>query len=267
MLPAAMEALTDPCLPESWNVYGAYAGLFAMLAVLAMQLIEYIAHERYRSVTLPGASPVTNDTTDECDKYDAVPISASTTTQRRSSDAEVCEAAGHQHGVGFQDEAQRHKVSTYLLEFGIALHSVLIGVALGVTTESFIVLLIALSFHQFFEGMALGAQIARVERMSLLSAISMVAFFAVTTPIGIGIGIGIHSQTYNPKSVAALLVNGILDSVSAGILIYVALVNLITAEMGVHASSFHVLKTRMKVLYFVSLYAGAGAMALIGRWA
>ena len=266
MLPVAMRALTDPCLPDSWNVYGAYAGLFAMLAVLAMQLIEYIAHERYRSVTRPAASPVTNRAIDECDKHDAAQIKRST-SQHPLSSVEMCEAPGHQHGVGFHDEAHRHKVSTYLLEFGIALHSVLIGVTLGVTTESFVVLLIALSFHQFFEGMALGAQIVRVERMSLLSAILMIVFFAVTTPIGIAIGIGIHAHTYNPKSVSSLLVNGILDSVSAGILIYVALVNLITAEMGVGAHSFHGLKTRLKVLYFVALYAGAGAMALLGRWA
>ncbi len=27
MLPSAMESLTDPCLSDDWNAYGAYAGL------------------------------------------------------------------------------------------------------------------------------------------------------------------------------------------------------------------------------------------------
>jgi hypothetical protein len=36
--------------------------------------------------------------------------------------------------------------------------------------------------------MALGAQIARLDRISLRSALLMVLFFAVTTPVGIGIG-------------------------------------------------------------------------------
>jgi solute carrier family 39 (zinc transporter), member 1/2/3 len=259
MLPAAMAAMTDPCLPESWHDYEAFAGLFAMAAALAMQLIEFIAHQRYRSAKTSALSPNRDRLPHVSHSNDEVQITI--------HPVEVCESSGHQHGVAFQDDAQRHKVSTYLLEFGIALHSILIGVTLGVTTDSFVALLIALSFHQFFEGMALGAQIARVERMSLMSAIFMVLFFAITTPIGIAIGIGIHSRAYNPKSVAALLVNGILDSVSAGILIYMALVNLITAEMGVGASTFHALKTRLKVLYFVALYLGAGAMALIGRWA
>ena len=259
MLPGAMEALTDPCLPDSWNVYGAYAGLFAMIAALAMQLIEFLAHQKYHNVGPLPAVPANNEQAKVSGSNDDVQITI--------PQVEVCATGGHEHGVGFHDEAHRHKVSTYLLEFGIALHSVLIGVALGSNVNEFIALFIALSFHQFFEGMALGAQIVRVERMSLLSAILMIVFFALTTPIGIAIGIGIHAHTYNPKSVSSLLVNGILDSVSAGILIYVALVNLITAEMGVGAHSFHGLKTRLKVLYFVALYAGAGAMAVVGRWA
>ena len=261
MLPAATEALTDPCLPEAWKEYDAFAGLFAMLAALAMQLIEFIAHERFQKEQRPCTSSVT----EEVEKQSSGTMHI-TVNSRLSTSNDACDHAGHQHGLAFQNEAQRHKISTYLLEFGIALHSVLIGVALGVTNDTFIVLLVALSFHQFFEGMALGAQIARVERMSLCSAITMVLTFALTTPIGIAIGIGVHLRAYNPKSVASLLINGILDSISAGILIYVALVNLITAEMGVSARAFHLLRTPLKIWYFVALYAGAGVMGGLGRW-
>ena len=263
MLTAAMEALTDSCLSESWNVYGAYAGLFAMLAALAMHLIEFLAHARYHT---PAHSVRTNN------QIETIKIreGGSRTISRVGvlpMPTPVPEASGHQHGLIFQDDAQRHKVSTYLLEFGIALHSVLIGVALGTNTNEFVALFIALCFHQFFEGMALGAQIARLQRVSFLKAMLMVLFFAVTTPIGVAIGIGIHSGTYNPKSVASLLVNGILDSLSAGILIYVALVNLIAAEISVNAPDFIGLKKRLKFLYFLALYLGAGAMAVVGRWA
>lgn len=48
-----------------------------------------------------------------------------------------------------------------LLEMGILFHSVFIGMALSVTGGSgFIVLLIAIVFHQTFEGLALGSRIA-----------------------------------------------------------------------------------------------------------
>jgi zinc transporter 1/2/3 len=159
------------------------------------------------------------------------------------------------------------KISTYFLEFGVALHSVLIGVALGTTdSSSFVALFIALCFHQFFEGIVLGAQIERLDNKSLVSAIVMIIFFALTTPVGIAIGIAIHSGTYNQKSVAALIVNGVLDSGSAAILIYVALINLMAGEMGIQAHAFFLLENRFKVLYFAALYFGAVAMAVIGRW-
>ncbi|CAF3931234.1 unnamed protein product [Rotaria sp. Silwood2] len=370
ILPDAMETLTDPCLPDTWNVYGAYAGLFAMLAVLGMQLIEFLAHQRFRSTKHGHAHITTKDSINELTKQESedndatvestdikqIPneIVESVSTEHKNdkikkprkknhvhdkienikqtdneteelekvvhveyigkpkkktethdhndesinmkkvpsktevsdimnqnstivieippieanfSSTDHCESSGHCHGAIFQDDGEQNKISAYLLEFGIALHSVLIGLTLGTATESFVALFIALSFHQFFEAIALGAQIARSNRISIKSAIFMVIFFSFTTPVGIAIGIGIHSGTYNPKSVTSLLVTGTLDSLSAGILIYVALVNLITADMGPHALEFHSLSKRLKFLYFAALYLGVAAMAVIGRWA
>ncbi|CAF3686432.1 unnamed protein product [Rotaria socialis] len=266
MLPPAMEALTHPCLPDSWNVYSAYAGLFAMLAALVMQFIEFSAHQRYQS----RVQPIFNNKNGESKNQENIEMDCSVSrngTISAQCDNTINHHHHHHHGAAFHDDNQSNKISTYLLEFGIALHSILIGVTLGATSESFVALFIALGFHQFFEAIALGAQIARLDRISLQSIILMVVVFVLTTPVGIAIGIGIHFTAYNPDSVAALLINGILDSVSAGILIYVALVNLITAEMGPGARSFHSLSKRLKLLYFVSLYAGVAAMAVVGRWA
>lgn len=248
MLPEGMESLTDCHLPDWWTVYGAYGTLFAMSAALIMQLIEFIAHQQYRSTKQDESYPLLAE---------------------RNGGHHTDYGAGHNHahGMAFQNEAATQKISTYLLEFGIALHSVLIGLTLGTTTDSFVALFIALSFHQFFEALALGAQIARLENLRLRSAIFMVIFFTLTTPIGIVVGIIIHDQTYEEDSIPSLLVNGILESVSAGILIYVALVNLINAEMGPGAHSFHELSKKLKFLYFLSLYAGVAAMAVVGRWA
>lgn len=60
----------------------------------------------------------------------------------------------HSHLLGLElpSDAQK-RISTYILEAGVAAHSVIIGVTLGVSSGSeFIGLLIALLFHQFFEG-------------------------------------------------------------------------------------------------------------------
>ncbi|CAF0982924.1 unnamed protein product [Rotaria sordida] len=272
MLPPAMELLTSPCLPESWNVYSAYAGLFAMLAILAMQLIEFIAHERHP----PKIDPISNGQNEEPKMQKQVEMETSIAVVVNTP-VEISKPKHHHdhdhhhhhhhHGISLQNDPQTDKISAYLLEFGIALHSVLIGVALGTASESFIALFIALCFHQFFESIALGAQFARLDRLPLRSIILMVIFFVFTTPVGIAIGIGIHSGTYNPNSIAALLVNGILEAISGGILIYVALINLITAEMGANAKEFHLLSKKLKLLYFIALYAGVAAMSIIGIWA
>lgn len=47
--------------------------------------------------------------------------------------------------------------------------------------------------------------------------------YGLTTPIGIAAGLGVRTS-YNPGSTTASIVSGILDSLSAGILIYTGLV-------------------------------------------
>lgn len=63
--------------------------------------------------------------------------------------------------------------------------------------------------------------------MALADARSSMQFI---TPIGIAIGMGVHAG-YNPNSGAALLSIGVLDSVSAGILIYAGLVEMLAHDV------------------------------------
>lgn len=85
------------------------------------------------------------------------------------------------------------------------------------------------------------------------------------TPSGIAIGLGIRSS-YNPNSTTAVVTVGILDSFSAGVLLYNAFVDLIAMEMN-HNPSFRRKNLFTKVWCFLSLYIGAFAMALVGLWA
>ena len=55
-------------------------------------------------------------------------------------------------------------------------------------------------------------------------------FFALSTPSGVALGLGIKS-TYNDNSPAALGVAGVFDSVSTGILIYMALVRMLNLRV------------------------------------
>ncbi|EFN50937.1 hypothetical protein CHLNCDRAFT_141589 [Chlorella variabilis] len=156
-------------------------------------------------------------------------------------------------------------IGLYLAEAGIIFHSVMIGLTLGVTSGTgFKTLLVALSFHQFFEGFAIGS--AAVDSgLSAREAGAMGLAFSVTTPAGIAIGIAVR-ESFNRNAAAALLASGICDALSAGILIYTVLCELITPMM-TDSRWLRSQRWPLQVAAFLSFYAGAGAMAAVGKFA
>ena len=88
--------------------------------------------------------------------------------------------------------------------------------------------------------------------------------YGFTTPIAIAIGLGLQT-TYNPGSYTANVVSGVLDSMSAGILIYTGLVELLARDF-----LFNPMRTKdNKRLAFmiICVLAGTALMALLGKWA
>lgn len=160
----------------------------------------------------------------------------------------------------------RQQIAAFLiLEFGIIFHSVIIGLNLGVTGDEFATLYPVLVFHQSFEGLGIGARMSAIPfgRYKWLPWVLCLAY-GLTTPVSIAIGLGV-TTTYNPDSKTALIVQGVLDAVSAGILIYSALVELLARDFLFDPCRT---KRRAQLLYMVvCMLLGAGIMALIGKWA
>lgn len=270
MLQPANEALTSPCLPESWNnSYEAFAYLFCVLAILLMHAIDYGTRQwQCRMGNMVDETPQLQQ--DPCCNIDrALDLEASLQEQGAPAHSNEKEpslkADDDDHDDHDHHNALGKATAVYLMEAGIVFHSVVIGITLGVTTgSSFTTLLIVLSFHQFFEGFAIGftAVDARLNKLRL-ALVGIV--YALTTPIGVAIGIGIRT-TYNENSDDALFVQGTFDSISAGILIYVALVQLITPQFTTNRWLARQ-AWWVKLLSFASLYAGVAVMALIGKWA
>ncbi|CDY12221.1 hypothetical protein HID58_059387 [Brassica napus] len=156
------------------------------------------------------------------------------------------------------------KPSHVVLELGIIVHSVVIGISLGASQspEAAKALFIALMFHQCFEGLGLGGCIAQ-GKFKCLSVTIMSTFFAVTTPIGIVVGMGI-SDTYDESSPTALIVQGVLNAASAGILIYMSLVDLLAADF-MHPKMQS--NTGLQIMAHIALLLGAGLMSLLAKWA
>ncbi|KAE9351114.1 hypothetical protein PF008_g6114 [Phytophthora fragariae] len=158
----------------------------------------------------------------------------------------------------------RRKVATIIFEAGVIFHSVIVGLDLGVTTgPKFNTLLTALSFHQFFEGVAIGSAADTTTKSK--TKLFMINFaFAITTPIGQAIGIGVRS-TYDSESTTALWVQGVFDCVAGGILLYTGLVELLTYNMTTN-QKFLSRSTLQRYALYACLWSGAGLMALIGKW-
>ena len=151
------------------------------------------------------------------------------------------------------------------LEASILVHSVIIGITLGVMGEDdFSPFLIAICFHQFFEGGALGALIAGA-KFPPTSKLVLTIMYPLTTPIGMAIGIGVRN-TYNSRSAASIVVVGILESMSSGLLMYNTYAELMSSEIN-HNPKFHAKSVSMRTWSLVAMYLGAAAMAVIGLWA
>jgi len=99
-----------------------------------------------------------------------------------------------------------------LLEGGILFHSVFVGMTVSITIEGFIILLIAILFHQMFEGLGLGSRIAAVPypKGSIRPWVLVVAF-GTTAPIGQAIGL-ITRNTYDPNSAFGLIIVGVFNA-------------------------------------------------------
>lgn len=101
---------------------------------------------------------------------------------------------------------------------------------------------------------------------SLGTTAYMCFMFAVTTPMGIVLGMIVFSVTgYDDSSPNALIMEGLLGSLSSGILIYMALVDLIALDffhnklMSSHAF--------LKKASFIALVLGSTSMSILALWA
>lgn len=173
---------------------------------------------------------------------------------------------GHHHGpkspIG--EQLLRYRVVAMVLELGIVVHSIVIGLGVGASNDVCTIkpLVAALCFHQMFEGMGLGGCILQAEYKPLKKAL-MVFFFSITTPFGIALGIGL-AKTYKENSPSALITVGLLNASSAGLLIYMALVDLLAADfMGPKLQG----SIKLQIKSFAAVLLGAGGMSLMAKWA
>ncbi|KAL6546231.1 Fe(2) transport protein 1-like [Orobanche minor] len=252
VLPDSFDDLTSECLPENpWKKFP-FTTFVAMLSAVLTLMVDSYVMSYFRKHHLNGGD---NKNT----KIDRVELEA--------------QDLAHFHGFGgatdvLDDSAAaqllRYRVVAQILELGIVVHSVVIGLSLGASDNPCTIrpLVAALCFHQLFEGMGLGGCILQAEYGTRMKAM-MVFFFSGTTPFGIALGIGL-SKVYSENSPTALIVVGLLNACSAGLLNYMALVDLLATEfMGSKLQN----SMRLQTLAYIAVLLGAGGMSLMAMWA
>ncbi|CAD6259648.1 unnamed protein product [Miscanthus lutarioriparius] len=266
ILPAAFDGLTSPCLYKGGsggNIFP-FAGLIAMSAAMATMVIDSLAAGYYRRSHFKKARPIDNLEIHE------QPGDEERTGHAQHVHVHTHATHGHSHGeadvISSPEEASiadtiRHRV---VLELGILVHSVIIGVSLGASVRPSTIrpLVGALSFHQFFEGIGLGGCIVQAN-FKLRATIMMAIFFSLTAPIGIALGIAI-SSSYNGHSTTAFIVEGVFNSASAGILIYMSLVDLLATDFNKPKLQTN---TKLQLMTYLALFLGAGMMSMLAIWA
>ncbi|PQE25093.1 plasma membrane low affinity zinc ion protein [Rutstroemia sp. NJR-2017a BVV2] len=175
---------------------------------------------------------------------------------------------GHQREhVIDDDHFAAQMTAIFILEFGVIFHSIFIGLTLAVTGSEFNVLYIVLVFHQTFEGLGLGSRLATAQwpKSKRWLPWALGSAYGITTPIAIAIGLGVRT-TFTPGSQKTMIINGVFDAISAGILIYTGLVELMAHEFMFNPE---MRKASMKMMLFAfgCMCLGAGLMALLGKWA
>ncbi|MBA0606850.1 hypothetical protein Godav_019252 [Gossypium davidsonii] len=233
ILPDAFESLTSSCLKESspWGKFP-FSGFIAMMSAIGTLMIDAFATGYYERQHLSKHKHV------------------NAADEEHAGHVHVHTHATHGHAHGSASPSQE------LVLPGI------IRQRASQSPDTIRPLVAALSFHQFFEGMGLGGCISQAQFKSVSVAI-MGTFFSLTTPLGIAIGIGI-SSFYRDNSPTGLIVDGVFNSASAGILIYMALVDLLAADfMNPRLQS----NVRLQIGVNLSLLLGTACMSVLAKWA
>jgi len=283
LLAPACDALTDPCLTGPITQYDWAEGI-ALMTIFVLFFTELMAmrystfghshdhgdshshhsrrssHSHHSTSTIPAALPLPVRTTSDASGHTPGNDHLGHTREHIDHDLEINKDKP-------TEDFTAQMTAIFILEFGVIFHSIFVGLTLAVSGAEFATLYVVLVFHQTFEGLGLGSRLAATPwpKSRKNTPYWLALAYAFSTPLALAVGLGVRNS-YIPGSQTALIVNGVFDSISAGILIYTGLVELMAHEF---MFSEVMRKARLRVVLsaFGVMCLGAGLMALLGKWA
>ncbi|XP_064608307.1 zinc transporter ZIP1-like [Liolophura sinensis] len=149
------------------------------------------------------------------------------------------ESHDHSHDHSFVTEAQDHSTfRSLLLLLALSLHSVFEGLAVGLQQKAVDVLAVfaALALHKCVLSFSLGLSLVQSE-LSNGGIIRSVVLFSLSSPLGIGIGLCITDLS---NTNATHLAEGILQGIACGTFLYVTFFEMLPHEF--HSSDDRLMK-------------------------
>ncbi|KAJ0809379.1 putative zinc/iron permease [Helianthus annuus] len=264
VLPDAYDALAD-CQVSShhpWKDFP-FSGLITLIGVLTALLVDLTATSHVDGYSHGHAHGGGNKETTGYTR-----LGEDEEMKKTVVEIETLEVEEERRRVKEEEMVKlKQRMVSQVLEIGIIFHSVIIGVTMGMSQNQCTIkpLVAALAFHQIFEGMGLGGCIAQAG-FKFGTTAYMCIMFSVTTPMGIALGMILFSMTgYDDSNPNALIMEGLLGSLSSGILIYMGLVDLIALDF--FHNKLMSSETWLKKISFVALVLGSTSMSILALWA
>jgi len=245
--------------------YEATTSAVVMAGLFVAFLVEYLGYRFVKSRSTRGSSEEGSTIVAAADKH----------THGSGAPGSALQDISHSHAPA--DFNPNTPLAVSVMEAGILFHSVLIGITLVVAPDNsantsgyYKTLLAVVVFHQFFEGLALGARIALLPNSSLhfgiWSKMMMSGAFALITPLGMAIGIGVLNH-FNGNDQSTILTIGVLDALSAGVLLWVGVVDMWARDWAVSGGEMVQAGFGKTTVGMCSLLIGMIAMSVLGKWA
>lgn len=251
MLLPGNESLSSEELPSSIRQHTqSLAFTVSVLSIMAMHSLEVLIRSRYGHHSPPSSGTRTE---------------TSHLLRSHLGEGENLHPTEHLEN----QETDHRIVSAIFLEFGVSLHSIFVGLTVGVSHDvELLTLVAALCLHQFFEGVAIASRLAEAP-FSASTEYLFAAIFILSAPLGAAIGVMFVTEHLVSTSGASyLLTQGILDSVCAGILLYIGFQLLFIdfyKDLETHGRTLR-FPGFFKFSMLSALWIGAGVMIAIGRY-
>ena len=149
---------------------------------------------------------------------------------------------GQEAQIGHSHAPKPEGLRAFLLLIALSFHTIFDGLAVGLQEDESEVWAVfgAICIHKSVISFCIGLEIWQSSRDKWVQALLWLSIFAIMSPVGIGVGIGLTSGSGD--ELARLLASSILQGLAGGTFMYVTFLEILSLHIGHHGQGnfFHI---------------------------